>query len=64
MILGRPAALWAGLVAAGINVVVFVGGVDWTAAQVAILNAFALSVIAVMANVAVTGTFVGRSQDE
>ncbi len=59
MILGRPAALWASLAAAAINVVVFVGGVNWTGEQVAILNAFALAVIGVLANVAVTGTFLG-----
>lgn len=60
MILGRPAALWVGLVAAAINVFVFVGGIKWDESQVAILNAFALSVISVLANVAVTGTFLGR----
>lgn len=64
MILGRPAALWASLIAAAINVVVFVGGVPWTTDQVVILNAFALAVIGVLANVAVTGTFFGAKQEE
>lgn len=62
MILGRPAALWAGLVAAAINVAVFVLGVDLTVDQIAILNAFALSVIALLANQAATGSFIGRAK--
>lgn len=60
MILGRPAALWAGLAAAGINVLVFVANIPWNGQQVAMLNAFALSLIGVMANVSVTGKFIGR----
>lgn len=64
MILGRPAALWIGLAASAVNLLVAVGGFHWDEQQVAVINAFFLAVIAVLANVAVTGTFVGRLEDE
>ncbi len=69
MILGRPTALWAGLVAAVLNVIglviVVMTGQPLNADTVALfagLNALALAVIAILANVAVTGTFTGRKQ--
>ena len=59
MILDRPAALWLGLVVAAVNVAVVVIGVPWTGEQVAIVNAFAAAVIAVLANKGVTGSLLG-----
>lgn len=54
MILGRSPATWATLVAAALNVAVVVLGVALTAEQVGSLNAFALVVIALIANSSLT----------
>ena len=50
MILGRSPALWLALITAALNVAVSVLGVNFTPDQLAVLNAFAISVIGVIAN--------------
>lgn len=50
MILGRSPALWLSLVTAALNVIVSLGIVSFTADQLAVLNAFAIAVIGVIAN--------------
>jgi hypothetical protein len=50
MILGRTSALWLALVTAALNVAVSVFHVDFTLDQLAVLNAFAIAVIGVIAN--------------
>ncbi len=50
MIFGRSPALWGALIAAGLNVLVFVFGVHMSADQVGYLNAFALVLIGIVAN--------------
>jgi hypothetical protein len=67
MIYGRSTALWAGLVAAVLNVIgllwVVVSGAPLDANTVALfagLNALALAIIGVLANVSATGTAFGR----
>lgn len=50
MILGRAPALWVGLVAAAVNVLVIVLGVPLTGLQVGAINALALAVIGILAN--------------
>lgn len=70
MIAGRPAALWAGLAQAGINL----AALGWTAFtgdaltgdQVAFFagaNALAAAIVAVLANQAVTGSLLGARPD-
>jgi hypothetical protein len=60
MIFGRSAALWLGLIQAGINVAVYVANIGWTADQVLVLNAFGASIVGVVANVSATGTAFGK----
>jgi hypothetical protein len=50
MILGRTTALWLALVTATLNVAVSVFSVGFTIDQLAVLNAFAVAVIGVIAN--------------
>lgn len=50
MILGRNPALWAGLVAALLNVAVIVFGIPLSTEGVAALNGLAIAFIAVLAN--------------
>lgn len=50
MIFGRSPALWLALVAAALNVVVSLSIVSFSAEQLAVLNAFAVAVIGVIAN--------------
>lgn len=52
MILGRNPALWAGLVAALLNVAVIVFGIPLSTEGVAALNGLAIACIAVLANTA------------
>ena len=68
MIAGRPTSLWAGLVAALLNVIglvyVVVTATPLDANMVALfagLNALALAVIGILANSAVNGSYFGRS---
>jgi hypothetical protein len=70
MILGRAAALWAGLLGAVLNVVGLVVVVATNTAldanMVALfagLNGLGLAVIGIIANVTTTGSFFGRSGD-
>ncbi len=56
MILGRNPALWLGLVAAALNVLVLVVGIHLDAQQLAALNAFAAAIIGVLANETANGT--------
>ena len=67
MIAGRSTALWAALVAAVLNCIglawVVMSGVPLDANTVALfagINALALAVIGVLANVSVTGTYFDR----
>lgn len=67
MIYGRSTALWAGLVAAVLNCIgllwVVMSGAPLDANTVALfagINALALAIIGVLANVSVTGTYFGR----
>ncbi len=69
MIAGRPTALWLGLLQAVLNVVavivVIYTGHELDAQMLALfaaLNALGAAVIAILANVAVTGTFFGRQE--
>ena len=71
MIAGRPSALWLGLIQAGLNVIAAFIVVSTgheldtqTLALFAAFNALGAAVIAVLANVAVTGTFFGREHKE
>jgi len=60
MILGRNAGLWTALIVAAVNVAVVVFGMALTVDQIAVLNAFGLAVVGVVANVAdptTVGTF-------
>ena len=50
MILGRNPALWLAVLAAGLNVLVIVFGVQLTAEQLAALNAFLVAFIGFVAN--------------
>lgn len=63
MILDRPAALWTALVAAGLNAIVLVGGVQLSTDQLAALNGFALAAIALLSyqrDQAVRALLLGR----
>ena len=69
MILGRATALWAGLVGAILNLaglaLILATGQPLTAEVVAFiagLNGVALALIGMAANVAVTGTFLGKGE--
>lgn len=50
MILGRNPALWLALVAAALNVIVVVFGIQLSAEQIATLNAFFVALIGFVAN--------------
>lgn len=50
MILGRTSALWLALVTASLNVAVSVFSIGFTTDQLAVLNAFAVALIGVIAN--------------
>lgn len=50
MILGRSPALWLSLIAAGLNVLIIVGGVHLTDVEVATLNAFFVALVGIIAN--------------
>lgn len=60
MLLGRSPALWIGLFQAAVNTAVVVFGITWDATQVAVLNAFGVSLLALLANREATGTLLGR----
>lgn len=50
MILGRNPALWLALIAAALNVIVVVFGIQLSAEQIATLNAFFVALIGFVAN--------------
>lgn len=50
MILGRSSALWLALVTAALNVAVSIFHIEFTLDQLAVLNAFAVALIGIIAN--------------
>lgn len=60
MILGRNPALWLALITAALNAAVSVFGIGFTIDQLAVLNAFAVALVGIVANTSdptTAGTF-------